>query len=70
MLDALTRGERYVFTIGVIIALLVYFGGVVKITQAVGPQAANLLTIGQGRIASGPNAGQFPAYATGGPTIA
>ncbi len=69
MLDALTQGERYLFTIAIVIALLVYFGGVVKITQAAGPVLANILTIGQGRIASGPNAGQFPAYATGGPTV-
>ena len=63
--DFFTRGERYLFIIAVLIGLGVYFGGFVKITQAVGPQLANLLQIGQGRTASG----QYPAYATGGPIV-
>ncbi len=69
MLESFTTGERYGFIIAVIIVLGVYFGGFTTIINATGPQQGNLLTIGQGRIAYGPNAGQFPSYPANGPAL-
>jgi hypothetical protein len=63
MLDALTRGERYLFVIAVIIALGVYYGGFATLIKATGPQVNTLLVTGQGRTSTG----QYPTYAANQP---
>ena len=63
-MDAVTRGERYLFIVALVIAVLAYWAGGVKLIQAGGPQLNSLLTTAQGRTSSG----QFAAYPAGAPT--
>ncbi len=63
--DALTKTEEYLFILGLILIILVYFGGGVKLLQAAGPQAVALDYAATGRTPQG----TFAPYATGGPIV-
>ncbi len=64
-MDTLNRTERYLFILGLVMLVLVYFGGGVKLLQAGGPQLIGLDYAATGRTPSG----TFPNYPTGGPVV-
>ena len=64
-MSELSRAERYLFIIALAMIVLVYFAGGVKLLQAGGPQAVNILETAQGRTSSG----QFPDYPKNAPHV-
>jgi hypothetical protein len=60
-----SRAERYLFIIALAMIVLVYFAGGVKLLQAGGPQAVNILETAQGRTSSG----QYPNYPGNAPKV-
>jgi hypothetical protein len=61
-MEELTRAERYLFILALVLIVLVYFAGATGIINAAGPQLVSLDLAASGRIPSGANAGTFPAY--------
>ena len=64
-MDNVTRAERYLFIIALVIAVLVYAVGAEGLIKVGGPQAVNLLTAAQGRTAQG----TYPPYASNAPAL-
>jgi hypothetical protein len=53
---------RYIFIISVILVLVAYYAGTVKVGTAFGTQLTNLVNVSTGR---NPTTGVFSAYPTG-----
>jgi hypothetical protein len=53
---------RYIFIISVILVLVAYYAGTVKVGTAFGQQLTNLVSVSTGR---NPTTGAFAAYPTG-----
>jgi hypothetical protein len=62
--DQVAMAEKYLFIVALVIAVLVYWAGGVKLITAGGPAANTLLMTAQGRTSQG----QYPTYPSGGPT--
>lgn len=60
-MESLTRAERYLFIIALVVAVLVYSKGANLLAQTVGPEANTLLQTAQGRNSQG----NFADYAGG-----
>ncbi len=61
-MESLTRAERYLFVLALVLIVLAYFAGTVGIINAAGPQLTALDLAASGRVPSGTHAGEFAGY--------
>lgn len=66
-MEELSRAERYLFILALVLIVLAYWGGANQLLKTAGPELTQLDLAASGRVPSGANAGSFAAYPTGGP---